>query len=536
MIRHLVLGETYANICCEIISSAIPSILETLVYENKELLQVYWALLYQDYRLTGLQITHFVKINQVLINRRPGDMVRFITTTLSSSDDLLSHWIYHFADDQGCQLVDLFISLIQCELNYETGGIVKWLHEKGLTALLMKQLHPSNDSMMHQYSQQVLCDIIRLSQSSHRNLISIGKNGLINEFVSEEVMTQLVDYMLDSESSESVDTFLCGSKLIINLIRYNDERYLNDKDNDDTISLNPIEEPGENESPQNSKILSTMLSACTLRLADFLKLLKEPRSKCGKRFGMERLTLLELLAEWIHCSNLSGLSDTGHEFKLMYCQQNTIIYILDLFFDFPSCNIAHNVICDIIGQIMENKYLDKNINRQMILQLFTHGKLIQRILQANEYNQTYGGPRLGYMGHLKLLTKSIVQLLNSQPDLKNKIIEYDGDLDFEQWITFSNDTMNELHKLELPLVHLPGNTNENNNLSSNNTNESSASSSTVSLTSSSSSSSSSIPFYTNTPSTSLDILPGIPFLTPPPPVHSPITSSPSSSKFKLKHV
>lgn len=103
---------------------------------------------------------------------------------------------------------------------------------------------------------------------------------------------------------------------------------------------------------------------------------------------MERLTILELLAEWIHCSNLSGISDIGNGFKLMYCQQNAIIYVLDLFFEFPSCNLAHNVICDIIGQIIENKYLDRNINRQMILQLFTHGKLIQRILQANEYNQT----------------------------------------------------------------------------------------------------------------------------------------------------
>lgn len=144
------------------------------------------------------------------------------------------------------------------------------------------------------------------------------------------------------------------------------------------------------------------------------------------------------------------------------------------------------------------------------------------------------------MGHLALLTKSIVQLLDSQPDLKNKIIEYDDEIDFEQWTTFSDNTMKELLKLERPLINLPGNTNDNtsNNTNGNNSESStlsSASSSTASLTSSTSSTSS-IPFYTNTPSTSLDMLPGIPLLTPPPPVHSPITSSSSSTKFKLKHV
>ncbi|KAI9300010.1 SIT4 phosphatase-associated protein-domain-containing protein [Cunninghamella echinulata] len=277
IIRYLVLGEKYAFLCSEIISSAIPSILETMVFDNKELLMVYWTLLYQEYRLTAPQINYFVKINQVLLNRRPGDMIRFIMTHLS--DDLLAHWLYHFGDDQGCQLAELLVSLIQCELLSEGSGIVNWLHEKGLVHLLVNQLHPSNDSMVHQFSQQVLCDIIRLSQSSHRDIISMGKNGLINDFTSTEVMTSLIDYMLDSKSDNSVDTFICGAKLIVNLIRYNDERYLNDKDNDDTITLNPIEEPGENETPQNSKILSTMLTICTSRLGEFLSLLENPRSK-----------------------------------------------------------------------------------------------------------------------------------------------------------------------------------------------------------------------------------------------------------------
>ncbi|KAI9301248.1 hypothetical protein BJ944DRAFT_234085, partial [Cunninghamella echinulata] len=155
----------------------------------------------------------------------------------------------------------------------------------------------------------------------------------------------------------------------------------------------------------------------------------------------------------------------------------------------------------------------------------------------------YGGPRLGYMGHITLLTKSIVQIFSSQPDLKNKVIECDDSIDFEQWDTFAENIMNELQKLELPLVNLPSsnnNSNDNSNQSSG-SNESQLSSSslppisTPSLTSSPSSASSSVPFYINTPTTSFDTLPGYPFLTPPPPVHSPTTST-SSTKVKLKHV
>jgi hypothetical protein len=121
LIRYLVLGEKYAWVASEVIISAIPAIMDTLVLEHKEILLVYWTLLYQDYRLTPQQVVYFVKVNQVLLARRPGDMIRFLV----SLSDLLPHWIYHLEDPQGSQLADLLASAIQSEQSTEGVGIIK---------------------------------------------------------------------------------------------------------------------------------------------------------------------------------------------------------------------------------------------------------------------------------------------------------------------------------------------------------------------------------------------------------------------------
>ncbi|KAI8084904.1 SIT4 phosphatase-associated protein-domain-containing protein [Halteromyces radiatus] len=437
LIRHLVLGDdsNYAWIACEILASAIPSIMETLVFQHRELLLVYWALLYQTYRLTRQQVVYFCKVNQALLARRPADMVQFVTRL----SDLLPHWIYHLGDPQGSQLADLLVSFIYSERMIDCTGITKWFCQQGLIRLLTEQLNPSVDPMMRQICQQVLCDITRLSQTSHQDMQSIGPNDLMNDLSSTETIKRVMDSMLDTTSPEAIDSFVCGAKLFINMIRYNDERYLN---NDNILTMN-------DHIPTNSKILASMLTYCTTRLPEILYLLENPRSKRKDRLGMERLVLLELVAEWIHCSNLIGIQEEGDGFKSAYCTLGVTARVLDLFFAFPSCNLAHSVICDMIGQTFENKCLHRKNNKQMILEVFTSGRLIHRILEVN--TQVKACPELsrtlGYMGHLTLLTKSIVQILDSQPYLVKTL----GDsVPWEEWADYANIVLNRCEKWDIP--------------------------------------------------------------------------------------
>ncbi|ORZ24411.1 SIT4 phosphatase-associated protein-domain-containing protein [Absidia repens] len=442
LIRYLVLGEKYAWLVSEIMASTIPAIMDVLVYQHKELLTVYWALLYQNYRLTQQQVVYFVKVNQALLTRRPGDMIQFI----SCLSDLLPQWIYHMGDPQGSQLADLLVSLVQCELNAEDTGIIKWLHQHGLIQLLVEQLDASVDPMMHSIAQQILCDIVRLSQTSHQEMATIGTNDLIADLSSKETMTRLLDIMLDTSGLNAIDSFICGAKLLINLIRYNDERHLEDTPLSDTSDIST-----------NSKILANILICCTSRLEDFLYLLENPRSKQPARLGMERLVLLELIAEWIHCANLTGVYQEGDAFKSAYCQYDAVGRVLDLFFAFPSCNLAHSVICDMIGQTFENKCLQRETNQQMILEVFTKAQLIHRILDVNKQMETENDRskvQLGYMGHLTLMTKSIVQILHTQPDLL-KILrngeDTSGCIPWDEWDTYAAMMMDQCAELALPL-------------------------------------------------------------------------------------
>jgi hypothetical protein len=51
-------------------------------------------------------------------------------------------------------------------------------------------------------------------------------------------------------------------------------------------------------------------------------------SQLNDRLGMERLVLLELIAEWIHCANLYGVGEHGNTFILAYCEQRAIGRVL----------------------------------------------------------------------------------------------------------------------------------------------------------------------------------------------------------------
>ncbi|CAO3600364.1 unnamed protein product [Absidia cylindrospora] len=450
LIRYLVLGEKYAWLVSEIMASTIPAIMDVLVYQHKELLMVYWALLYQNYRLTQQQVVYFVKVNQALLTRRPGDMIQFI----SCLSDLLPQWIYHLGDPQGSQLADLLISLVQCELKAEDAGIVKWLHQHGLIQILVEQLDASVDPMMHSIAQQILCDIVRLSQTSHQEMATIGTNDLIVDLSSKETMTRLLDIMLDTTGPNAIDSFICGAKLLINLIRYNDERHLEDAPLPDTSDTS--------DTSINSKILANILACCTSRLGEFLYLLENPRSKQPARLGMERLVILELIAEWIHCANLAGVYQEGDAFKSAYCQYGAVGRVLDLFFAFPSCNLAHSVICDMIGQTFENKCLQRKTNQQMILEVFTKAQLIHRILDVDKQIKAENDGsklQLGYMGHVTLLTKSIVQLLQTQPDLR-KILRDDDPtrrIPWNEWDSYAATIMDHCAELARPLggISLP---------------------------------------------------------------------------------
>lgn len=83
----------------------------------------------------------------------------------------------------------------------------------------------------------------------------------------------------------------------------------------------------------------------------------------------------------------SGLVDTaqadhpvvGDYLKMKFVEARVLPSVVDLFFDHPWNNFLHNVVYDILTQVL-NGPMDKGFNQQLAIDLFTTGQLTERIL------------------------------------------------------------------------------------------------------------------------------------------------------------
>lgn len=145
------------------------------------------------------------------------------------------------------------------------------------------------------------------------------------------------------------------------------------------------------------------------------------RRSAGSRRSSKRLTLRD--------SSQSGLAvPVGERLKHKMLDDNILVTILDLFFEFPWNNFLHSVVYDLIHQILTGR-VDGGANRLLAISLFRDAKLMQRIVGGQKLNDVEStkpkGVRLGYMGHLTLISEDVITALDHfPPDLKQVIEEH----------------------------------------------------------------------------------------------------------------
>lgn len=101
----------------------------------------------------------------------------------------------------------------------------------------------------------------------------------------------------------------------------------------------------------------------------------------------------------------------GDQVKIAFADTKIIDKIISMFFEFPWNNFLHNVVFDIVQQIL-NGPMDKGFNRYLTVQMFDTGRITALIIESeklcNEYVAKHN-TRLGYMGHLTLISEAIVK-------------------------------------------------------------------------------------------------------------------------------
>ncbi|KAL1933015.1 hypothetical protein VTP01DRAFT_8693 [Rhizomucor pusillus] len=362
---HTTSTKSCAYVACEILSAGVPALLDGLVYAHPELLTMLWALLDQSHKLSPRQMVGFCRVNAALMEKRPGDLIRFI----QAHDDIVLKWIHHIFsyNGNGCPyLSDLLVALTQSQQPSGEGtSIVQWLADHGLLTLLVDRLQPQVPGLQREIAQRLLCDIIYTARSN---------NALITELTSPMTASRLCNYMLPVEHNDGPSPVECGIR-IIRALRVSDKR----------ISTQYI------------------LAKFAEQLPSFVQQLSLSGSKESK-VGLHRLAVCELLLELERCSYDEGQSGSLYRQSMMQC--NAIARCLDLFFAFPENNILHTIVYCILQEgILWNE-------RPFTIHLLQNGNLMDRILQAWEENDqaiSQGQSRRGYMGHLALLTKDIRQ-------------------------------------------------------------------------------------------------------------------------------
>lgn len=298
----------YPYLASEILSCEIPALVDAIVLDHLDLLSKSWTIFDTEDTLGTLQTGYFCKVNAVLLAKRTSEMITFI----KSRDNIIDKMISHL--DDASPVGDLFLTLVRCEELPEGQGIVQWLSEQKLLIKLIDRLEPHRDPETHANAQQLISDIIRMSQTSNPESPTIGTNALIQELKSKEIMTRLADYMLDSSAPNATSSLINGVTIIIDFIRHNNS----DFEMDQMLVMGGGTMLGGMQQGMLSSVnLGEMLQVMADRTENFQKLLVEPRSvsdavptTTGPQvpLGFERLKICELYAELLHCSNMSNLN------------------------------------------------------------------------------------------------------------------------------------------------------------------------------------------------------------------------------------
>ncbi|KAK5781329.1 hypothetical protein RI543_001170 [Arxiozyma heterogenica] len=510
-----------ATCISDILSQGGIWLITELVVKSKERLIKLWSILNQQNcqyeRSSHLSI--FLKIHETLLFSRQTDYLNFIRNLPSLVDDILRH-------NNIPILLDFLLKIISTDKPDCPTGIIDTVHDQNL---IPKCLEFFDNNKYSGSIQTCITDFLKMLVEISSNIpiddFSIGPNKLTRQLCSSKITSDLVDIILREGGSA-----LCNIvTIIIELIRKNNTDY--DKLYTDEAFL----DINRTVSERDPVYLGDLLQSFTERLPELIKPLKQDlveshnfvHTRNNTKYipiGMVKLRILELIAELIHCSNMTSLnlhiskhfslkinqdrslieknllesqndnnnfyimnnenssktmidmvgsiSDTesnkvnfeetnrpyciteisiqldvllrenamvGDQFKIKLFDQNFLPKLISTLLKCPWNNMFHNVIFDIIQQILNGRidsssynvfliyslffpkealtYIEKDSDNGSVYSLFqncTSPSIVDTIIEGYKQNYKFyksNNNALGYMGHLVIITEEVLKFL-----------------------------------------------------------------------------------------------------------------------------
>lgn len=286
-----------ARIAAEILSADVWPISSALI-ENEELLAKLWSILRLPSPLSIEASTYFMKINERLLDMNMDGIIEFILKKEHIVDDFLAH-----IDNP--PLMDFLLKVISTDKPEISNGVIQLFKKQNLVPKLIHLLDPVFDSCTQSAAGDFLKALVTISGNCPNEITSsIGPNELTRQLVSPNMMKQLMDIMLKGGNSLNN-----GVGIIIELIRKNNSDY-------DTIQTNYTTVESHPPTDRDPIYLGYLVKMFSEHMADFNKILTEKKipllqTSYGtiEPLGFERFKICELIAELLHCSNMTLLNE-----------------------------------------------------------------------------------------------------------------------------------------------------------------------------------------------------------------------------------
>ncbi|XP_052399921.1 serine/threonine-protein phosphatase 6 regulatory subunit 3 isoform X2 [Carassius gibelio] len=436
----------YPNISCELLTSDVSQI-NDMLGEDENLLMKLYSFLQNEPPLNPLLASFFSKVLSILIGRKPEQIVEF----LRKREDFVDLLIKHIGTSA---IMDLLLRMLTCiEPQQLRQDVLNWLNEEKVIQRLVDMVQPSQDEDRHSNASQSLCEIIRLSRDQMFQVQGCSEpDPLLATLEKQETVEQLLSNIFDKEKNESA--IVSVIQILLTLFETRRPAF------EGHLEICPS---GMNH--PSFSVNQSILDAVRPRLKDFHQLLLEPPKKTvlnttwgvlDPPVGNTRLNVVRLVT--------SLLQTNTHIINQELIALNTLGVILDMYFKYLWNNFLHTQveICTAMILAMPSTQSESpEINREndqepireniLIKHLFQKCQLIQRILDAwgsNEKEQTEGGRRRGYMGHLTRIANSIVHNSDKGPNgtqIQQLLSELPEE-DRERWEAFTSGQLADTNK------------------------------------------------------------------------------------------
>ncbi|EJS43139.1 sap185p [Saccharomyces arboricola H-6] len=288
-----------ARIAAEVLSADVWPISSALI-ENEDLLTKLWSILSHPAPLSIEASTYFMKINERLLDMDMDGIIEFILKMEHIVNDFLTH-----IDNP--PLMDFLLKVISTDKPEVSNGIIQMFKRQNLVSKLVHLLDPKFDSSTQSAAGDFLKALVTISGNCPNEITSsIGPNELTRQLVSPNMMKQLMDIMIKGGTSLNN-----GVGIIIELIRKNNSDYDTIQANYTTIKTHPPTD-------RDPIYLGYLVKLFSDRMPEFNKVLTEKKISPLKTsygtiepLGFERFKICELIAELLHCSNMTLLNESN---------------------------------------------------------------------------------------------------------------------------------------------------------------------------------------------------------------------------------